>query len=116
MQHPEQNESPPRTVPYAGNHHCGEEVRELARRPLPIAAQRDVDVLAQEPRQAHMPTPPKLGDRRRFVGREEIDRHRDVEHAGKSDRHVGITRKVEIELEREAQRAPQAWLMVSALP
>ena len=46
-----------------------------------------------------MPAAPKIRDAFGFVGRVEIQRKANAEEAGDADRHVGISREVEIELE-----------------
>ena len=46
-----------------------------------------------------MPSPPKLDDGRGFVRRVEIQRQNDPENPRRADRHVGVTGKIEIQLE-----------------
>ena len=45
-------------------------------RPPPVAAERDVEVVAQPARERHVPAPPEVLDRRRGVGRVEVLRER----------------------------------------
>ncbi len=70
-----------------------------------VAAKRDIDVVAEEARQRHMPALPELGDRARGVGAVEIAREAETHHARHADGHIGIAGKIEVDLERIANRA-----------
>ena len=70
----------------------------------PVAPQGDIDGVAQESAQADMPSTPEVGDVGRLVGAEKVHRKPDVEHPRQSDRHVGVSGKVEIDLQRIGQR------------
>jgi hypothetical protein len=52
-----------------------------------------------------MPAPPELRQRLRDVGRIEILLEAKSQHASEADRHVRITRKIEVDLHREAGEA-----------
>src|SRR5205823_6075836 len=67
--------------------------------------ERNVEIVAQKLRQRHVPAPPEIDNGGRLVGRVEIQRKKDAEHQRYADRHVGIAREIEIELERVGQRA-----------
>ena len=41
----------------------------------------------------------------RLVGRVEVERQLDAEHARQADRHVGVAGEVEVELQRVGERA-----------
>ena len=69
----------------------------------PIAAERDVEIFAQEPRQRDVPAVPEVADVGRPVRRVEIDRHFYVEQACRAERHVGVAREIEIDLHRVGQ-------------
>src|SRR5262249_33640552 len=71
-------------------------------RSLSIAAERDVKIIAQEPRERHVPAPPEIDQRERFVRRVEIEREAHADHQRQANRHVGIAGKIIVELEREA--------------
>ena len=69
-----------------------------------IAAERDVEVVAQEARQRHVPAAPEILQRHGAVGHVEILRQHDAEQQGEAERHVGVAGEVEIDLEGEAER------------
>ncbi|MPM24677.1 hypothetical protein SDC9_71161 [bioreactor metagenome] len=50
-----------------------------------------------------MPARPEVDDARGLVGRVEVERELDAEHLGQAQRHVGVAREVEINLQRIAQ-------------
>src|SRR6202034_2252420 len=72
---------------------------------MPVAPERDVEIVAQKLRQRHVPTAPEIDDARRLVGRIEIQWQEDAEHQRDSDRHIGIAGEVEIKLKGVGQRA-----------
>ena len=66
-----------------------------------IAAQRDVEIVAQPARQRDVPALPEVGWRLRQVGREEVARELDAEQLGQTARDVGVGREVAIDLRGE---------------
>ena len=100
-----EDERPARAVPQPAEQHRDDQVQVASRRPLAVAAERDVEVVAQKARQRHVPAPPELDDVLRLVGRVEVERQLHAEHARQTDRHVGVAREVEVELERVGERA-----------
>ena len=73
-------------------------VREQAA--APVAAERDVDEVAQEARERHVPAPPEVAEAGRAVGAAEVLRE-DVAHQQReADRHVGVAREVAVDLRR----------------
>ena len=72
---------------------------------VPIAAERDVEIVAQKLRQRHVPAPPKFDDAAGLVGRIEVERQEYAEHQRNADGHVGIAGEIEIKLESVSQRA-----------
>src|ERR1700722_1463756 len=72
---------------------------------MPVAPERDVEIVAQELRQRHVPAAPEIDDAYRLVRRIEIQRQEYAEHQRDSDRHVGIAGEVEIQLKGIGQRA-----------
>ena len=99
------DEGPARAVPQAAEQHGEHEVAVAHEPPGTVAAERDVEVVAQEGRQRHVPAPPEFDDVGGFVGRVEVDRQDDAEHARGADGHVGIAGEVEVELQRVGERA-----------
>jgi len=50
-----------------------------------------------------VPTAPEVGDRERAVRAVEVLGEVEPEHAGEADGHVGVSREVEVELDRVGQ-------------
>ena len=96
---------PRRAVPEAADEHREHEVHVAPALAVPISAERDVEVVAQEPRERHVPAPPEFRDVCRLVGRGEIQRQHDAEHPREADRHVRVAGKIKVELERVCERA-----------
>ena len=67
-----EDELPCRPVPQPADEHCGHEVKILPALATTVAAQRDIDIVAQPERQRHVPAPPELGDVEREVGKVEV--------------------------------------------
>ena len=105
MQRAPHHKSPGRTVPEPAEQHGDCQIDVTQQRAAAIAAERDVEIVAQELRQRHVPAPPEIDDRGRLVGRVEVQRQEDAKHQRDPDRHVGIAGKIEIKLERIGQRA-----------
>src|ERR1700721_1195227 len=66
------------------------------------AAKRDVQIVAEPARQGHMPAAPEFGDAGRTIGLVEILGKMEPKQTAQTDRHVGITREIEINLQRIA--------------
>ena len=105
MQRTPDHKRPGRTMPEAAKQHGDRQIDVAQRRAVAVAAERDVEIVAQELRQRHVPAPPEIDDRDRLVGRVEIQRQENAEHQRDADRHVGIAGEIEIELERVSQHA-----------
>ena len=105
VQRAPRDESPGRAVPEAAEQHGDHQIDIAQHAAAAVAAERDVEIVAQELRQRHVPAPPEIDDASRLVGRIEIQRQEDAEHQRHADRHVGIAGEIEIELERVGQRA-----------
>ena len=99
-----EDEMPRRAVPQAGQRHRHHQVEIEPPGAAAAAAERDVDVVAQPARQRHVPAPPEIDDVERPIGRVEVERQLDAEQARGAERHLGIPREVEIELELEGDR------------
>ena len=108
------DERPGRAVPEPAEHHGDHQVDIAQDAAVAVAAERDVEIVAQELRQRHVPAPPEIDDAGGLVGRIEIERQEDAEHQRNADRHVGIAGEIEIELERIGQRADPGLVEASA--
>ena len=73
-----------------------------------VAAERDIDIVAEEGGQRHVPAAPEVGDRAGDIGIIEVFRIVEAEHPAHADRHVGIGREVEIDLQHIGRRAEPA--------
>ena len=86
-------------MPQAAQHHGDHQVQVAPHGAAAVAAQRDIQVVAQEARQGHVPAAPELRDIARFIRRIEVQRQAHAEQARQADGHVGISGEVEIQLE-----------------
>ena len=59
-----------------------------------------------------MPAPPEVADVCGAVGRIEVERQANIEHPRQANRHVGVARKIEVELHRVGQRGEPGLLHV----
>jgi hypothetical protein len=92
-------------VPEAAQHHRDNDIRVVPCGALAISAQGNVDVVAQEHRQRHVPASPHVDQARRLVRRCEVQRHLDIEQSREADRHVRVPGEIEVHLEGESQDA-----------
>ena len=98
-----EDEGPRGAVPQAAQEHGDHHVDVTTWAALAAAAERDVQVVLQEPRQGHVPAAPEVDDAGGLVRRVEIDRQRHAENARQSDGHVGIAGKVKVDLKGVGQ-------------
>ena len=94
------DEGPVGAVPQPAEQHGRDHVRRLPRRAAAVAAQRNVEVVAQEAAERHVPAAPEVAHRQGAVGRVEVERDAQAEHQRQADRHVGIAGEVEVDLQR----------------
>ena len=88
------------TVPDAGEQLHHEQVEDLPLQALAVAAQRDIDILAEPAGKGHVPAPPELGDRTGDIGEVEVLGEIEAQHLAHADGHQGVTGKIKVELER----------------
>ncbi len=94
-------EHPSRAVPEARQRPDDEDIQNPARRADAVAAQRNVDILAEPAAQGHVPAPPELGDRPGDEGVVEVLGEGEAEEAPQPDGHVAVPAEVEVELQGE---------------
>src|SRR5579883_2112615 len=70
---------------------------------MAVTTERDVEVIAQEARQGHVPASPKLAHAERAIGRVEIIGKCKAEETGEANRYVRVAGKIEVDLKRERQ-------------
>ena len=85
--------------------HDDQEIRVGTPRPLAVAAQRQVEVVAQPGRERDVPAAPEVRERFGPVGRVEVLGQHEPEHQGEPDRHVRVAAEVEVDLERVGDHA-----------
>ena len=88
------------TVPDAGEQLHHEQVEDLPLQALAVAAQRDIDILAEPAGKGHVPAPPELGDGAGDIGEVEVLGEIKAQHLAHTDGHHGVTGKIKVELER----------------
>ena len=92
------DEVPRRPVPEPAEGHRDHQVHVGADPALAVAAQRDVQVVAQEARQGHVPAPPEVAEARRAVRAVEVLREDEAQHQRQPYRHVRVAREVAVDL------------------
>ena len=102
VQRTPQHKTHRRTVPQATQNHSDNEVEVCAHLAFAVTAKRDVEVVAQPRRERYMPTTPKLRDGSRLVGRIEVFGEAEAEQKGDTYGHIGISRKIAVNLQRIA--------------
>ena len=72
---------------------------------MPVAAQRDIEVIAEPARKGHVPAPPEILNTGGLVRGVEVPRQFNIEKEGTTDGHIAVAGKVEIKLQRIAESA-----------
>src|SRR6185436_19037404 len=86
------DEGPTRAVPQAAEEKHDDEIEVIARLRAAVAAERDVEVVAEPARQRDVPAPPEFLHRLRDVGMLKILEELKPEHLPEADRHVRVAR------------------------
>ena len=94
------DECPVGPVPEARECPDEKEVQNIARAGAAVAAEGNVDIVAEPRGERDVPAPPELGDAAGDIGIVEVFKKVEAEHPAKADGHVGIGGKVEINLKR----------------
>jgi len=92
-----EDEVPVRAMPKSGERPNDQDIQVLV---LPVSAKRDVDIVAKECAEGHMPSAPEIGHRARNVRIVEVLLKLKSEDFSKTDRHIRVSGKIEIDLER----------------
>ena len=104
MQSAPDDERPTRTVPQAAEQHRCHQREVGTRLAMAIAAQRNVEVIAQPRRQGDVPAPPEIREADRRIGETEVVWHRETQAHRRADRGGGITSEVAEDLPAESER------------
>ena len=107
VQEAPEDERPAGAVPEPAEHHGEHQVHVGARAALAVAAERDVQVVAQPARQRHVPAAPELLHRARRVRRVEVVRQLEPQQQRDADGDVGVGAEVAVDLHRVADDAEQ---------
>src|SRR5213078_2856771 len=99
----------------AAERHDHEEIADCQERAAAVAAERDVEIVAQPRREGDMPAPPELTKAGGDVRHAEVLRDLEAEQARAADGDVRVTGEVEVDLEGEGVR-PEPQLGRVALP
>ena len=94
------DECPVGPVPEARERPDEKEVQNIARAGAAVAAEGNVDIVAEPRGERDVPAPPELGDAAGDIGIVEVFKKVEAEHPAKADGHVGIGGKVEVDLKR----------------
>ena len=101
------DEGPCGTVPESTEEHGDHEIEMLTHFALAVAAQGDIDIVAQPRGERDVPSVPELGDIQRTVREVEVDTQVESHDAAQTDCHVAVTREVTVDLHREAKHRHQ---------
>ena len=96
---------PVSTVPEAGQRPYGKQIENVPCGRAPVAAERDVHIVAEPGGQRDMPAAPELGDRLADVRIVEVFEELETEHLAETDRHIRVAGEIEVNLQRVANRA-----------
>lgn len=92
-------ECPRRAMPQSGGREHDQQVAVGRERAAAVAAEREIEIVAEPGAEGHVPAAPELGDRAAGIGPEKILGEADAEHPRQADRHVRIAGEVEIDLQ-----------------
>ena len=82
-----------------------QQIEDLTSLAAAVATERDVDIIAEEAAERHMPAAPELRDGRGDVRQVKVLAVAEAEDAAKANGHIGIAGEIEIDLEHEHQRS-----------
>ena len=91
-------------MPQAGQRPHHQQVADLSGTAAAVAAQGDIDIVAEPGGQAHVPPPPELGDGAGQIRIVEVFGKGEAKHPPQADGHVAVGGKVKVDLQRKAQR------------
>ena len=93
------DEIPRSAVPESAQQHGEYQVEIGTQLAFPVAAQRDIEVVAQPGGQGDVPAVPEIGHAVRLVGRVEVDGKTESQQQGDADGHIAVARKVAVYLQ-----------------
>ena len=99
MHHSPKYKIPRSAMPQAAQEHGNDEIGILANFPLPVASQRNIKVIAQPAGKRNMPPPPKFRNGSGLIRRIEIDIEMEAQQQGNADSHITVTGEVAINLQ-----------------
>ena len=99
-----QHKGPVRAVPKTGQQPDDQQIQHHTRTAPAITAQGDIDIITEPLRQRHMPAPPEIRHRIRYVGIIKVLQEMEAKHPPQTDRHIGIAAEIKVYLQRIGQR------------
>ena len=100
-----EDKRPACAVPQAGCEKYEKPVEPRPRLPLSVAAERNIQVVAEPAGQRNVPAAPELLDGGRSVRIIEVFAEMEAEHASETDGHIAVAGKIEVDLQRVANGA-----------
>ena len=100
-----QDKVPRRAVPESGQKPDYHQIAIGLEGSLAASAEREIDIFAEPARKRDVPAPPKIRDTVGNVGIVEIFKEMKAEYPAHADRHIGVTGKIKVYLERKADYA-----------
>src|ERR1700690_1537449 len=101
---PPYDEMPCRAVPHTDQSEGDHGVQEAPRRPVPVAPDGDVDIVADPAGERHVPALPEVLQVPCQVGPAEVLRQRDPQEARKANRNVAIPGEIHQDAERDGHQ------------
>ena len=114
-----EDEGPRGAVPESADEEDGEGVAQLEGARTAVAAERDIDVVAQPRHQGDVPAAPEVGDAGGEIGCAEVLHEFDAEEAGAAHGDVGVAGEVAVDLDGEEEGSDeecQCALLSGCLP
>src|SRR4051794_11974241 len=99
MKSPPENEGPGGAVPQSAAKRGDTEVQECPTFADTIPTQWNVEIIPEKGAEGNVPSAPELLNVERAIGRIKVKWEPDVKEQRSTDRHVGVTTKIEIDLE-----------------
>ena len=100
-----EDERPARAVPQTGCEKYEKPVEPCPRIPLSVAAEWNIQIVAEPAGQRNVPAAPELLDGGRGVRIIEVFAEMEAEHASETDGHIAVAGKIEVDLQRVANGA-----------
>ena len=94
-------------MPQPAQEHCDDEIDILPQLAFAVAAQGDINVVANPCGERDVPAPPKVGDAHRAIRCVEVDGEMEAQQQSNANGHIAIATEIAIDLQRVAINTEQ---------